>query len=259
MKYLNQLSGKRIWALIAALALIIAVFSCGPKPPKEKKAVNAPFNLKAIAGDRIATLSWQIDRPNNTPIGGYNIYLSQSPDDAYELYNSGPYPGDTDGDISHESIVLPRLENGIRYYAYLKTVLSDNSLSQASGTVSFMPLAQGYIDLTQNYTVIKSGYNFAAGKYTKVRDSDNDIYIYATKDRAGISSPSRMHASLRQTLISVDGSPFELTQQFIKGKVYTLETADGGLVKLTLLKWMGESPAVEATFDYIYYPPGVRP
>ena len=239
--------------LLAALILV----SCGPRP--NKPAANSPFNLKAVAADRSATLSWQVNRSKNAPISGYDIYLAQSPDDKGELYNSAPYPGDTDGDITHESIVIPRLDNGTRYYAYIKTVLTDGSLSKPSGTVTFMPLAQGYVDLTQNYTVIKSGFDFAAGKYTKVYDFDNDIYIYATKTEAGISSPSRMHASLRKTLISVDGSPFELTQPFMPGKVYTLKTADGGTVKLTLLKWKNETPAIEATFDYIYYPPGVSP
>jgi hypothetical protein len=140
----------------------------------------------------------------------------------------------------------------------VRTVFADGGLSGPSGKVSFVPLAQGKITITQNYTIDGSGYSFALQKYTKARDFENDIYIFATNSKTGISSPSRMHSSLRETRITLDGNT-DLTQPLQNGKTYMLKTADGGLVRLTLLSLSGKPPELKATFNYIYYPPGVSP
>ena len=99
-------------------------------------------------------------------------------------------------------------------------------------------------------------------KSTVARDFDNDLYIYANEKKAGISSPSRLHSSLRKTLIKNESktqSDYRQTQPLIKGHVYLLKTADGGNVRLKLVSLTGKKPNLKAVFDYVYYPPGVEP
>jgi len=223
---------------------------------EKTKPVIVPFNLEIQTGSQTAKLFWQVNRDSSAIISGYNIYFVDSSNNEGELYNNSPYPGDTDGDITRESIILPDLENGRTYSAYIKTVYTDYTLSEPSATVSFTPLAQGTITLSQNHTDNNSGYSFALEKYTKARDFENDIYIYSTGTKAGISSPSRLHSSLRETLITRNNNS-DFTQPLKKGQIYILTTADGAKVKLALTSLSDRPSALEATFDYIYYPPGV--
>jgi hypothetical protein len=249
-----------VFIILSLLIMLLAILACGPKPkPSPAPAAdNAPYNLKAVAGSHSAELVWQTRRDSKTNIGGYNIYLADSPSSEGELYNSAPYPGDTDGDITRESITIPNLENGHRYYAYIRTLLGNGELSRPTGTVEFMPLDQGRLTITTNHTAEGSGYSFTQGKYTPARDFANDFYIYATEAKAGISSPSRLHSSLRQTYITLNNKK-DLTQPLQKGAQYILDTADGGRAILTLVQLTGKAPALEASFNYIYYPPGVKP
>ena len=248
-----------IITLLASITLLALQLACGPKPKAvEKAGINTPYNLEAIAGSKSAELIWQVNRDSKSHIGGYNIYIAQSPDGDGELYNSGPYPGDTDGNINRESITLENLDNGHKYYAYIRTVLANGELSQPTGRVLFQPLDQGRLTISQNHAANGSGYSFAKGKYTQARDFDNDFYIYATDSKAGISSPSRLHSSLRKTFITLKNNK-DLTQPLQKGAQYNLDTKGGGRAILTLIQISGKSPALEASFNYIYYPPGVSP
>jgi len=248
--------------IIAALILPTMFFlACGPKP-SVKAIDNVPYNLKAVADNKAATLYWQTNRRENSPISGYNIYLAESAEAEGELFNNSPFPGDTDGDITSESYELPRLTNGARYYAYVRTVLKDGSLSEPSPKVSFMPLQSGRLEISTNYTKDGSGYSFAKEKYTLARDFDNDFYIYINTDKAGISSPSRLHPSLHETIIKYENekdAAFEQTKPLVKGKTYILKTSDAGQARLTLLKLTRDNSNPRATFDYTYYPPGVEP
>ena len=257
----NRSAAKSLFFILMILsASALLITACGPKPSK-RVMPNTPFNLKATAGNRTATIQWQVNRAENSPIRGYNIYLSGSPNTDGELFNSSPFPGDTDGDITSESFEIPRIDNGARYYAYVRTVMTDGSLSEASPRVSFMPLLTGQLVISSNHASDNSGYSFAMEKYTAARDFDNDFYIYATGEKAGISSPSRLHASLRESSILVEGErsgKFADTKPLAKGRTYILNTADNARVRMTLVKLSG-NPALTATFDYIYYPPGVEP
>ncbi len=260
MKKATEHRIKRLRIFIAPGLSIFLIFACGPKPGKIKP--NTPYNLQVVSKSHGAILSWQINRIKDAPIGGYNIYLAESPKSPGELYNSGPYPGDTDGDITHESIELMRLTNGKRYYVYIKTVLNGGKSSAPSDRVEFMPLSQRRIKISQNHSTPKSGYSFKKEKLTAARDFDNDFYIYATADKIGISSPSRLHSSLRKTLIKIKGnanSKFNQTQPLIKGKTYLLKISDGGNARLTLIKLIGDKRDLTAVFDYTYYPAGVEP
>ena len=258
IRRLNLKISVILFILTLSMLLLLA---CGPKPPA-KIMDNTPFNLKAVADNNAASIYWQTNRQENASISAYNIYIAESADAEGELYNSSPFPGDTDGDITRESFALPRLTNGTRYYAYIRTVRKDGSLSEPSPKVSFMPLQSGRLEISTNYTKDRSGYSFAKEKYTIARDFDNDFYIYINTDKAGISSPSRLHSSLRETLIKYESDKndkFEKTKPLVKGKTYILKTSAGGQARLTLLKLTRDNSNQSATFDYTYYPPGVEP
>ena len=245
--------------LSTCLPIILLLASCGPKP--KPTIANVPYEFEAEALDSGAILRWQINREGGL-IGGYEIYLADSPEEAGAPYNNSSYPGDTDGNTSRESIELVGLENGKTYYAYVRTIQADGSLTAPSRKISFRPLEQGRITITSNYLIDKSGYSFAGHKYAVVRNSDNDFYIYSTGAKMGISSPSRMHSSLRQTRIKMAGkasSEYASTQSLSIGATYLLELANGGHAKMTAIDIHGASPEIVATFDYIYYPPGILP
>lgn len=251
-----------IFTLTATLTTIIfMMMSCGPKPVSDTETVtpNIPYALKAITASESATISWQINLQDASKISGYNIYVADSPNSESELFNSAPYPGDTDDDVTRETYLIPRLENGHRYFVSVRTVFSDGSLSKPTSIVSFLPLAQGKLTISQNYNTDHSGFCFATEKYSRARDFENDIYIFATKTKSGISSPSRLHSSLRNTKISNAGGNYSQSQPLQKGNTYIIKTVDGGHAKLTLIEIKRSVPSIEATFKYIYYPPGLEP
>ncbi|RKX18691.1 MAG: hypothetical protein DRP26_04755 [Candidatus Zixiibacteriota bacterium] len=250
-----------IISLSTPFILLMFFFSCGPKPAF--KMFNVAYDLKVKPVNRGGILSWRIYRQEDSPISGYNIYIAESSDSEGWLYNKTPYPGDTDGDINLESIELMGLENGRRYYVFIRTVFPDGKLSRPSVRVEFTPLFKGRLEISQNHTTIQSGYSFAKERYTKARSFDNDFYIYATSSKMGISSPSRLHPDLRITLINkVDNlakGSFEQTQPLIKGETYILKTADGGTARLKVVKITGKPPLLKVVLDFVYYPPGVKP
>lgn len=250
-----------IIGLSALFILLSSLFSCGPKPAF--KMLNVAYDLKVETVSRGGILSWRVNRQGDSPISGYNIYIAESSDSEGRLYNKTPYPGDTDGDINNESIELVGLENGQRYYVFIRTVFPDGKLSRASARVEFKPLLRGRLEISQNHTTGQSGYSFDREIYTQARDFDNDLYIYATSDRVGISSPSRLHPGLRTTLIYKGDSPvkssFKQTQPLIKGETYILKTADGGTARLKVVKITGKPPVIKVILGFVYYPPGVKP
>lgn len=250
-----------IIGLSVILILLLTLFSCGHKPAFKK--LNLPYEIKIETRSGGGVLYWRVNRQSDSPISGYNIYIAESADSEARLYNKTPYPGNTDGDINRESIELGSLENGRRYYAYIRTVLPEGKLSQPSARIEFIPLSKGRLEISQNHTTRQSGYCFVKERYTQARDFNNDFYIYATADRVGISSPSRLHSGLRKTLINkIDGSAkdsFRETQPLVKGQTYILKTADGGTVRLEVVKVVGRSPSLKAILDFVYYPPGVKP
>ena len=251
------LSSIRI--ILSFVPIIFFLAACGPKPKLADRTT--PFALKAEAKNQGAVLYWRIDRPG-APIRGYDIYLADSQDAPGHLYNSTPYPGDTDGDASRESIELAGLINGKTYYAYITTVHGDGSLSAPSSRIEFRPLDKGRISISSNYLIDDSGYDFADRKSMIARHDGNDFYIYANGSKMGISSPSRMHSSLHRTRIKIEGRPdtqYALTQPLSNGTSYILELANGGQAKLTVIDIRDGNSSILATFDYIYYPPGIIP
>jgi hypothetical protein len=255
---------RYLFANLAIICLILMVVSCAPKPKvavvtQPVAATPIPCDLKVDSGNTKATLYWRVDRMASIPIQGYNIYLANSPDGKDNLYNAIPYPGDTDGNITRESIELVGLKNAQRYYATIRTVFGNGELTDKSSTISFLPLAKDTIELSQNYLTDKSGFCFSKGVYTATRDYANDIYVYSVSGKVGLSSPSLLYSGLRKTLISREAENRFATSLVIKeGETYKLKTADNALVKIKLLSIKRLASEISVTMEYTYYPPGIE-
>ncbi len=151
-------------------------------------------------------------------ISGYNIYLGDdsavSDTAAWKKmpgtpYNPTPYPGDTDGDNSKESMPLDRLTNGRTYYVMVRTVGPDGRESESSNLTVFRPLAQGSFIISSNHEASDGGFNFEDESSAPGRGPRSDIYLYDNGAKVGLSSPSRLGAGMRRSLIFESGSDQE--------------------------------------------------
>ena len=255
----------RFCRFVLLLLPTAAVFSCARKPAVESAAIPIttrlrPYDVVANAGDRTARLLWKIDRLPDVPIHGYNIELADSPEGPWTPYLRFPYPGDTDGDISKETIDLENLTNGRKYFARVKTIIRDSLDSEPSAIVSFRPFEKGTLQISTDLNSTTAGFSFRKKLYLPAKDYDNDLYFYFNESRKGIASPSLLHPGLRRTLIargepeSKGGRQFGLSQPLANGAAYTLMTADGATVKL-LIKGITRTNGVnQVVVDYEFYP-----
>jgi len=249
--------------IISALFL----FGCAPKPPKpivvpEVKMLPVPYELRAEADSHRAILFWSIDRSQTPVISGYNIYLRDvSRDSSAWLsnpgtpYNQTPFPGDTDGDINHESLPLYNLTNGKMYFAIVRTVGPDGRESESSNPVSFQPLVHGEFILSTNYLVSDGGFNFESGISVPGRDPRNDLYLYATEEKIGLSSPYRLGGGFRKSKFSALGnsSSSDETIRISRGDKLAIKTRYGR-AEIMIEDIFGKYPGVTVKMRYIFYP-----
>jgi len=245
------------------------LLACGPKPPIAPKPIPvshipAPFNLRADAFNGKAMLFWSIDRKDGIPISGYNIYLAElrRDDDTLtwkmsqpEPHNDFPYPGDTDGDINSESITIERLQDGHTYMAMVRAVGMNRTRSEPSNVIVFEPLARGDFVISTNRLADDGGFNFERGVSVPGKDPRNDIYLYATADKIGLSSPSRLGAGLRKTEFFLSGenvTPLE-TITIETGNTITLKTKHG-LATVAIAEISGQYPNIRVGIKYQYRP-----
>jgi len=228
----------------------------------EVKVLPVPYALKAEADSHKATLFWSIDRSRIPVISGYNIYLGNGIKDSSAWrsnpgtpYNQTPYPGDTDGDISHESLPLDNLTNGKIYLALVRTVGPDGRESASSNLVSFQPLAHGEFIISANHEAPNGGFNFESETSAPGRDPRSDIYLYAKEDKIGLSSPYRLGAGFRKSKFSILDNPAsgDDTIRILKGDKLTIKTRYGR-AEITIDDIFGKYPDVTAKVRYIFYP-----
>jgi hypothetical protein len=258
-------SVKSLIRIIVISALFL--FGCAPKPPKpivvpEVKELPVPYDLKAESDSHRAILSWSIERSQAPVISGYNIYLGNNSKDSSAWisnpgspYNQAPYPGDTDGDINHESIPLENLTNGKIYFVIIKTVGPDGAESNPSNMAVFQPLAQGEFILSTNYLVSDGGFNFESGKSVPGRDPRNDLYLYSTANNIGLSSPYRLGAGFRKSKFSAlgNGSSSDETIRISRGDKLAIKTRYGQ-AEITIEDILENQPVVSVKVRYIFYP-----
>ena len=195
-----------------------------------------PYDVVVDALNERAIVRWAVDRGENRPISGYNIYLSEESLKGIfskwdkkrpKPYNHTPFPGDTDGDINKESFEITHLDNGRKYYVSVRTVGPAGGESNASEELSFVPLSKGRFILTSEHTLNDGGFNFEKGISVPVRDPRNDIYLYAKTLVVGISSPSRLAAGLRKTKFSKEKEKDLETVRILSGDRLSIKSALG--------------------------------
>jgi hypothetical protein len=262
---ISSIKPINIFLLATVMALL---FSCGPKPPSEptpapsRGPLPIPFNLRAEAINGKAMLSWSVNRADDVPISGYNIYLAdtQSVGDtlvwksaAQKPYNGFPYPGDTDGDINSESFPIDGIIDGHFYMALVRSVGPGGTLSEPSGVITFEPVRKGKFTIIADHLSENGGFNFEQGISVSGRDSRNDIYLYATQDRVGLSSPSRLASGLRKSeFIPADDDAARLeTIAITEHDIITVRTRRG-VADITVEKITGRYPAVEAKISFVF-------
>ncbi|MBD3297978.1 MAG: hypothetical protein GF341_04925 [candidate division Zixibacteria bacterium] len=224
-----------------------------------------------------AVVEWQVDRQRDDVIRGYNVYVGRQPgldqlsldnerlDDA--LHNQSTYPGDTDGDIRSESIVLQRLETGERYYVHVRTVFPGGQASPPSEERVFMPRPQGVITLHPRLSGLNEGYSFTNDTTVELRSLQNDLYIYTIRDTAFLASPSRLSDGLRTTRFVNLGYADEFTAYpemssangvdkvaLDKGQVLGVRLNDDRIAKLRVVSIDKEADPMAVTFQYRYQP-----
>ncbi len=223
----------------------------------------APFNLSAAADSRKATIYWSVDRAKASIISGYNIYLASETavrDTALwernpgRPYNDSPYPGDTDSDISRESMPLDNLVNGLKYYVIVRLVSSDGKESESSNLAAFTPLASGEFIISSNHDAPNGGFNFENEESVPGRDPRSDIYLYANEKRTGLSSPSRLGAGLRKTEF-IGSQENAAVETIVMGAGQRLEIrTKSGTAHIRVEELIGKYPAISARISYTFHP-----
>lgn len=255
---------------IIAMLFLAFLLSCAPKPKIEPAsptvAIPIPYDLRAVAFNGKATLSWKIDRPGKFVSGGYNIYLAESPSDCGKLYNLIPYPGDTDGDASKETFEITDLINGHIYQTWIRMLTADGTLGASSETLIFVSKEVGQLTIYFDMLHDSSGYSFTKRKYTKARDYDNDFYLYE-KNGVHISSPSLYNSGLRESYFELlpPRPPKEFrtglrqskttSMAILKTQRYSIRTADHGFAIIKVDKYIGTGNLKRAIIRYGYLPP----
>jgi hypothetical protein len=237
--------------------------SCGPKP-RPGADLPVPYDLTVDAQSERAVVYWSIDRAQNRPISGYNIYLSEKPLEEYfseweenrpEPYNHAPYPGDTDGDNTRESFEFAQLQNGKTYYVSVRTVGISGAESDASEEIEFTPLARGEFIISSNHSSQNGGFNFEKGVSTPARDLRCDVYLYAKRDEVGLSSPSRLSAGLRKTAFAGSDENYSETVKIKQGDRLVVKTS-GGRARIRIEKISRKGLEAEAVIEYEFFPHG---
>ena len=239
------------------------ILACGPKPEKIVD-LPVPFDLNLNTISNGATLIWSVNRKDNQPISGYNVYLSEksladifnSWDEGHpDPYNYTPFPGDTDGDKSKETFELTNLENGKTYYVSIRTIGLAGIESPPSNEVSFTPLAKGSIQLSTNHMIDAGGFCFEQEISVPSRDTRCDIYLYSKGDVFGLSSPSRLSGGLRKSKFTLKrtGTTDAATVKIKKNDLVVVKTKYGR-AELRIKNLFNDGLSPYAKIDYVFYP-----
>jgi len=254
-------------AIGVTLLILVSAIGCGPKqtPPSEVSPTVYPYDLSVSAGNHKLELSWKLH--GDTLISGYNIYISRSsleaeyPNGKYpstvKPYNLTIFPGDTNPEDDIEHYDAEGLENGVKYYVTVRTVLPGRSLSKPSNEVAVVAGPRGEITLDSRYQGNHDGYSFEEDDYTGADADNNDVYFYSLEGTDYLASPTRLNGFLRESKFmvlpfrgdmadmfsKVNGSslnPSEIRAEVSAGSWVLMRTADGANVLLKVLGFNGE-------------------
>jgi len=268
------------YSLIILFIFMMMASGCGPSRRAGLPAVDecAPSNLTVRSNDSTLYLTWDTNCSNDKLLSGYDIYLSDKP--LYEKYhnvqppgnikpfNSTPYPGDTDPDVSFETMTLNNLANGVEYYVSVRTVFPDKTMTVSSNEVPVMCRPEGKFDLDFRFSGTNDGFSFATGRPVRADDELNDLYFYSKDGFDFIASPTRLNGFIRESKfyslgktsdiyqypeLKLDYDPVEKIPVLL-GQSYLVETMDGNFAKIRIEKITGENKERKLSVSYIYQP-----
>lgn len=269
--------GKNHLLFETLILSILVLLSCAKRiPPEEtlriRRAPPRVYDLKVINGDGMATILWNSEKRAGQPILGYNIYISRkaNPDlTEVQPFNTAPYPGDTDGDISLETFEAVHLENGVEYFVFVRSVGLDGTESEPTGVLSFVPRKEGTFVLKQNFQANESGFDFGNGVSIAARSEGNDIYFYSKPGENGLGSPKRLGGLLRKSLFMDLGAKIDFDKMDLidiknfsgreklvihSGHVYIVKTQGNCFGKLKVESIRGRQGQKEVVIRYCFQP-----
>jgi hypothetical protein len=270
----------RLYIILIPLT-ILALAGCGPKvkqtPVETKPPVEVarcrPHSLTVDSlGNHYARIAWNPGCSGTRIMQGYNIYLSRKSmsgtDGNISPYNQIIYPGDTEGRVDRESFEFKELTSATRYFARVRAVYDDNTLSPATNEVEIICYPHGEIALSESYSGKQDGFSFEKSDYCKTDAMENDLYYYSKDGHDFLCSPTRISRVNRKTeffAIDKQGTMAELAQIEINGKgldkveilpgtALFLKTADGNKAVLKVVKCVDTGTVRKATIQYYYLP-----
>ena len=177
--------------------------------------------------------------------------------DPGRLYNQTPYPGDTKGDINHQSYKLDNLQNGQTYMALVRAVGIDGNESKSSNIVTFMTSSRGEFIITSEHSDKNGGFSFDEEKSVTAYDPSCDIYLYATESKAGLSSPNHLTPGMRKSHFTIyPGNlldPDFDTMIINSGDSLAVQTKNGKAY-LRIKNIDGQYPNISCRIAYNYVP-----
>ncbi len=192
----------------AAIGLLaLSLTGCGPRTiPREEVSVCRVYGTAVAVDDGTMTISFKEDCQRL--ISGYYVYISREPlverypgselPPSIESFNHTPFPGDTEPDDAIEHFEATGLENGVKYYASVRVVFPDRTLSEPSNEVMAVCGPRGEIELAVRYTSDRDGFSFEQDAYVEADALNNDIYFFSKDGVDYLGSPSRLGGFLKR-------------------------------------------------------------
>lgn len=264
---------------------IVMLASCGPPArlasDEGRQCLPHALTVDSTAG-HYAMIAWDPGCPPVRVLRGFNVYLSPTP--LVELYPDGEmpssilpfnrdiYPGDTIGDPDRETFECREIDNAVLYYAHVRAVYSDMTLSPPTNEIELVAYPGGEFTLMASYSGQQDGFSFAGDGYCRTDAVENDLYFFHRDGMDFLCSPSRLGPVNRNTLIYAAGSGESLgdisdltphgdhaeKMELRPGRLYILVTADGYPAKLRVKGIAGDGDSRRVVFEYIYKPPVIR-
>ena len=254
--YIRAALVRRVIILMVGCGML-GCTAAGPGPGVPALPLPAVSNLRVVPQDESLLLAWDVARPDHAVFSGYNIYLSERPvletPDEQELLqrirpvNRLPYPGDTDPDLSHETYSAEGLDNGVRYYCFVRAVSTDGRLGRPTNEVMAICRRGGEAKLQKLFSGAFDGFDFSSGRYVNSDAIDCDVAFYHKDGVDHLVAPYRIDPLLNETRFwdlgaqSFDGvaAPALKGDGSVEveprtGHVYAFKLADGHYGKLRI-------------------------
>ncbi len=265
--------------IVVLISATLVSCSCGPsrQPAVDISKYEGvfPTELTAEVGREQSKLRWHSNR-GDTPIMGYNIYLSEnrvlnagsSPSiltEGINPFNVDTYPGDTDPSTDHETFIATDLIDGIRYYAAVTIVYSGGE-SPPSNMIEFVCHPSGEFSLKQRYSGERDGYSLSRSDYVASDDLENHIYYVQIGGDDYLLSPSRLDDVLMSVkfyplrIITIDDRFEPPTGPGVdKIKIHKrdgclLRTEAGQYAKIIVKNFFGSGNEREVSLEYSFMP-----